>query len=418
MTTVEVPGTSAVTATTPEPRRSWRTTLSSTELDTRFLGLAAALVAIWIAFHILSGGAFLTSRNLWNLSVQSTSIAIMATGMVLIIVSRNIDLSVGSLLGFLGYAMALVQTDGIFAFFGLDFTVHGITDKPYVWLIALSVRHRARGARRGHPRLRDRLRRGPCVHRHPEWVPGVARRHLPNGREAGPDARTARRPVSAPRWRCEGGTRRVAQLAGGPDRVRGHRAQHRARPPAPAATRARRAAVVGRDRAGGHRMRRRHRRRRVGGEPIRLAGDGQAHRHRLPGGDPGRRDPGDDLPRAAPKVRPIRVRVRRQPGSGRARRHQHAAHRDADLRADGRPRGRQRRRSRRPASTRRSPTSGCRTSSTSSPLPSSAALRSPAASAPSQGRCSGRSSCSHFGQAWCCSGSTRPRRTSSSAWCS
>ena len=138
MTTVEVPGTSAVAATTPEPGRSWRATLSSTELDTRFLGLVAALVAIWIAFHILSGGAFLTSRNLWNLSVQSTSIAIMATGMVLIIVSRNIDLSVGSLLGMLGYAMALVQTDGIFAFFGLDFTVHGLDNKPYVWLVALA----------------------------------------------------------------------------------------------------------------------------------------------------------------------------------------------------------------------------------------------------------------------------------------
>ena len=41
-------------------------------------------------------------RNLWNLSVQSSSIAIMATGMVLIIVSRNIDLSVGSMLGFIG----------------------------------------------------------------------------------------------------------------------------------------------------------------------------------------------------------------------------------------------------------------------------------------------------------------------------
>lgn len=138
MTTVEVPDASAVTGGTPPPARSWRTTLSSTELDTRFLGLVAALVAIWIAFHILSGGAFLTSRNLWNLSVQSTSIAIMATGMVLIIVSRNIDLSVGSLLGFLGYTMALVQTDGIFAFFGIDFTAHGLDDKAYVWIVALA----------------------------------------------------------------------------------------------------------------------------------------------------------------------------------------------------------------------------------------------------------------------------------------
>jgi D-xylose transport system permease protein len=94
------------------PSRSWRSMVASTELDTRLVGMVIALGAIWIAFNIRSGGDFLTARNLWNLSVQSTSIAIMATGMVLIIVSRNIDLSVGSLLGFLGYTMALVQTDG------------------------------------------------------------------------------------------------------------------------------------------------------------------------------------------------------------------------------------------------------------------------------------------------------------------
>ena len=138
MTTVEVPNASAVTDGTPPPARSWRTALSSTELDTRLIGMIVSLAAIWIAFHILSGGAFLTSRNLWNLSVQSTSIAIMATGMVLIIVSRNIDLSVGSLLGMLGYAMALVQTDGIFAFFGINVTWHGLPNEAYVWIIALA----------------------------------------------------------------------------------------------------------------------------------------------------------------------------------------------------------------------------------------------------------------------------------------
>ena len=71
------------------------------------------MAVIWIGFHILSGGDFLTARNLWNLSVQSASIAIMATGMVLIIVSRNIDLSVGSMLGFLGYTMAMVRREWI-----------------------------------------------------------------------------------------------------------------------------------------------------------------------------------------------------------------------------------------------------------------------------------------------------------------
>src|SRR5262249_16883053 len=66
------------------------------------------------------------------------SIAIMATGMVLIIVSRNIDLSVGSLLGFLGYTMALLQTNGIFSFFGIDVSAHGLENNATIWIIALA----------------------------------------------------------------------------------------------------------------------------------------------------------------------------------------------------------------------------------------------------------------------------------------
>jgi D-xylose transport system permease protein len=139
MTTVETPkDASAGTSSTPQPGRSWRAALTSTEIDTRLFGLLIALLAVWIAFHVLSHGAFLTARNLWNLSVQSTSIAVMATGMVLIIVSRNIDLSVGSLLGFLGYTMALIQTDGILSFFGVDVTVNGLQGKAVVWVVALA----------------------------------------------------------------------------------------------------------------------------------------------------------------------------------------------------------------------------------------------------------------------------------------
>ena len=121
------------------PARSWRSVVADTELDTRLFGMLIALAVIWIAFNIRSDGGFLTARNLWNLSVQSTSIAIMATGMVLIIVSRNIDLSVGSLLGFLGYTMALVQTDGVIAFFGLDITIGGMRGSSWSWVVALAV---------------------------------------------------------------------------------------------------------------------------------------------------------------------------------------------------------------------------------------------------------------------------------------
>ena len=71
--------------------------------------MLAALAVIWIGFDVLSGGVFLTPRNLWNLSVQTASIAVMATGMVLVIVTRNIDLSVGSILGFVGMIVGVVQ---------------------------------------------------------------------------------------------------------------------------------------------------------------------------------------------------------------------------------------------------------------------------------------------------------------------
>jgi D-xylose transport system permease protein len=105
----------------------------SLEVDTRMLGMIAALAVIWIAFDIVSGGTFLSPRNLWNLSVQSASIGIMATGMVLIIVSRNIDLSVGSMLGFLGYTMAMFQAVWIPQTFGLGL------EQPYTWILTLVI---------------------------------------------------------------------------------------------------------------------------------------------------------------------------------------------------------------------------------------------------------------------------------------
>ncbi len=121
-------------------RTDWRSLISHSDIDTRLLGMVAALSVIWIGFHLMSDGKFITSRNLWNLSVQSTSIAIMATGMVLVIVTRNIDLSVGSLLGFLGYTMALVQTDGMISAFGANLSIGSLADSRWsTWLVALAV---------------------------------------------------------------------------------------------------------------------------------------------------------------------------------------------------------------------------------------------------------------------------------------
>lgn len=103
--------------------------LNATELDTRMLGMVGALVLVWIGFHIFSGGVFMTPRNLWNLSVQTSSTAVMATGMVLVIVTRHIDLSVGSLLGFLGMVMGVTQAEILPQFIGFG--------SPVMWIAAL-----------------------------------------------------------------------------------------------------------------------------------------------------------------------------------------------------------------------------------------------------------------------------------------
>ncbi|KIX84789.1 sugar ABC transporter permease [Thermus filiformis] len=76
------------------------------------LFLILVLGVLWSIFHILTlgqPGGFLSPQNLWNLSVQTAVVAILVGGMVLVIVARQIDLSVGSLLGFTGMAMALLQ---------------------------------------------------------------------------------------------------------------------------------------------------------------------------------------------------------------------------------------------------------------------------------------------------------------------
>ena len=69
-----------------------------------------ALIAVWLIFQILSGGEFITPRNLSNLLGQNVYIAILAVGMVLIMVAGHIDLSVGWLGGTAGALAALAWT--------------------------------------------------------------------------------------------------------------------------------------------------------------------------------------------------------------------------------------------------------------------------------------------------------------------
>jgi D-xylose transport system permease protein len=111
----------------------------ATEIDTRMIGMVAALAVIWAGFDFYSGllrtneglfgGAFLTPRNLWTLLVQTSSIAIMSTGMVLLIVMRQLDLSVGSMLSTIAVAMGVLQVYELGPLLGVG--------HPTIWIIAI-----------------------------------------------------------------------------------------------------------------------------------------------------------------------------------------------------------------------------------------------------------------------------------------
>jgi D-xylose transport system permease protein len=117
--------------TEPPARPSVRAMLAQTEIDLRLFGMLIALAAILLTFQVLSGGKFFQPTNMITLAVQASGIAIIATGMVLIIVSRNIDLSVGSLVGLIAMMYALLMTDWMPNVLGIG------ADFPFAWAIAL-----------------------------------------------------------------------------------------------------------------------------------------------------------------------------------------------------------------------------------------------------------------------------------------
>ena len=115
----------------PPTRPSMRGMLAQTEIDLRLFGMVVALAAILLGFHVWSGGKLIQPNNMITLAVQAAGIAIIATGMVLVIVSRNIDLSVGSLVGLVAMSYAVLMTDWFPHIFGLA------PDTPFLWVLAL-----------------------------------------------------------------------------------------------------------------------------------------------------------------------------------------------------------------------------------------------------------------------------------------
>ena len=78
--------------------------------NVRQYGMVIALVAIVVLFQFTTDGILLRPLNLTNLFTQNASILILAIGMVIVIIARHIDLSVGSVAAFTGAVAAILMT--------------------------------------------------------------------------------------------------------------------------------------------------------------------------------------------------------------------------------------------------------------------------------------------------------------------
>ncbi len=87
--------------------------LRQAAIDWRLVMMGTVLAVIALVFNVLSGGLFLSAENLYNIAQQTAVVGIVATIVALVIVARHIDLSVGSVMGFVGVLIAtLMYTAG------------------------------------------------------------------------------------------------------------------------------------------------------------------------------------------------------------------------------------------------------------------------------------------------------------------
>ena len=75
----------------------------------RAYSMVIVLVAIAVLFHFLTDGLIFTSMNLTNLILQNSYVVILILGMLPVILTGNVDLSVGSILAFVGAVAAILQ---------------------------------------------------------------------------------------------------------------------------------------------------------------------------------------------------------------------------------------------------------------------------------------------------------------------
>ncbi len=99
-----------ITTEKPQARQSFLSELFQiVRRNMQTYTILLALVGIWIIFFFTTGGRYLDAQNISNLFRQMTVTAFLAIGMVLVIVTGNIDLSVGKMSGFVSVVVAYLQ---------------------------------------------------------------------------------------------------------------------------------------------------------------------------------------------------------------------------------------------------------------------------------------------------------------------
>lgn len=107
----------------------------------RDYGMLLSLVAIMALFQVLTDGTLLRPLNLTNLVLQNSYIVIMALGMLLVIVAGHIDLSVGSVCGFIGALAAVLMVNFHWHFVPttlLCLVAGGVIGAAQGWFVAYS----------------------------------------------------------------------------------------------------------------------------------------------------------------------------------------------------------------------------------------------------------------------------------------
>ncbi|KFI72675.1 xylose ABC transporter permease [Bifidobacterium minimum] len=95
--------------TTSHVERKTTSVLGAVANNARQYGIVGALLVIVVAFEILTKGVLLKPNSFVSLIQQNAYVIILAIGMVMVIIATHIDLSVGSLVAFIGGVCALLM---------------------------------------------------------------------------------------------------------------------------------------------------------------------------------------------------------------------------------------------------------------------------------------------------------------------